>query len=284
MKKRIIKISSILLFLIASFVFLVSLYIGKTFCVVPFEQLLYTIRFHQGASSSVIKNAVTYIVPRFIIIIILFICIQIIINKLINCTKHNVTINISFFKKKYCKETILSPRKVKVPIYIFAILSMFLSSFFMLGVHTYIIQHFQTTKIYEELYVQPKDVKISFPEKKQNLIYIVVESEESTALSRKNGGGVKESFLPNLEKLALEYTNFSNTDNLGGAMSLFGTMYTASSLVGQTSGTPLKAVFNGNDYYGYENFYSGFYSIGEVLEKNGYKADYISTDKTIISY
>ena len=59
------------------------------------------------------------------------------------------------------------------------------------------------SKFIENNYVNPKDVKIKFPEKKKNLIYIYVESLESTYFNKKLGGESNNNYLEPLEDLQL---------------------------------------------------------------------------------
>ncbi|WP_265458380.1 LTA synthase family protein [Enterococcus sp. HY326] len=131
---------------------------------------------------------------------------------------------------------------------------------------------FDKTKLYESYYVTPQTVAIDFPEQKRNLIYIYVESLETTYISSNLGGAQSDNLLPGLSTLALENTNFSNTELLGGALTLPGTNFTAGGLVSQTSGTPLITSINGNEYGGETDEYlPGVYSLGQVLEDNGYQ-------------
>ena len=92
----------------------------------------------------------------------------------------------------------------------------------------------------EEHYVDPQSVKMIFPEKKRNLIYIYVESFESSFFSKELGGSADENWISPLTDLTKEYLNFSDTDKFGGAKSIPGTTWTSGALVAQTSGLPLK--------------------------------------------
>lgn len=135
--------------------------------------------------------------------------------------------------------------------------------------------YFEESDIYEHYYVDPTSVKMTFPEKKRNLIYIFLESMESSYASQDVGGIKETNLIPNLTQLAmLEGTHFSNTENLGGFYQVPGANQTASSMVAQTSGLPLRAAGGDVDanQYGQEGteFFPGAYSIGQVLEKEGY--------------
>ena len=135
--------------------------------------------------------------------------------------------------------------------------------------------YFESTKIYDDYYVDPERVELKFPEKKRNLIYIFLESMEGSYSSVNNGGIREENLIPNLTNLGLfEGINFSNGENLGGMMQIPGANQTASAMVAQTSGLPLRAasgLLNVNQYGKGEGlFFPGAYSIGEVLEKEEY--------------
>lgn len=124
----------------------------------------------------------------------------------------------------------------------------------------------------EDEYINPKETNIEFAEEKRNLIYIFLESMETTYYSEKDGGLSKEDLIPEISKLAKENLNFSDSsDKIGGAYTLYGTTWTVGAMTAQTSGLPLKLGIDNNSLSEYSVFLEGAYSIGEVLEKNGYK-------------
>lgn len=126
------------------------------------------------------------------------------------------------------------------------------------------------TSLFEEYYVDAKDIEITFPGQKRNLIYIYVESLESTNVSKKNGGLVKESYIPNLEELALKNINFSNNNKIGGALQVNNTDWTMAALIAHTSGIPFKISMDTNFYNNYINSFPGVYNLGDILKENGY--------------
>lgn len=135
--------------------------------------------------------------------------------------------------------------------------------------------YFENTEIYEASYVDPKEVALTFPKQKRNLVYIFLESMESSYMSTELGGSQPYNLLPNLSNLAeTEGIHFSNTNTLGGMLQVPGANQTASSMVAQTSGLPLRPssgfeLFDGSGKNSAE-YFPGAYSIGEVLEKEGY--------------
>ena len=127
------------------------------------------------------------------------------------------------------------------------------------------------TKIYEEYYVDPSKVNYTFPEQKRNLIYIFLESMETTYEDISNGGAMDYDLMPELTSLAnnnLTFTNGNLQNN--GFNALSGNGWTVAAMVGQTAGVPLNIPIDGNQYISEGNFLNGAYSIGEILEDNGY--------------
>lgn len=94
---------------------------------------------------------------------------------------------------------------------------------------------------------------------------------ENTYTSKENGGMYEKDRIPELTQIAKDNINFSNTENLGGALNLKGTHWTIAAMVSQTSGIPLKISIGENDYGNHSSFLPGAYTLGEVLQENGYK-------------
>ena len=140
-----------------------------------------------------------------------------------------------------------------------------------MDIKSFIANQIQASTFIEEEYVDPSKVSIIFPENKQNLIYIYLESIENTFASKTDGGIYDIDRMPELTQLAKENINFSNTEKLGGAYYLLGTNWTVAAMTAQTSGVPLKISIEQNSYGKYSTFLPGVYSLGEVLENNGYK-------------
>lgn len=73
-------------------------------------------------------------------------------------------------------------------------------------------------------YVDPKSVDIIFPEKR-NLIFIYLESMETTFSGINNGGATKEDIIPELTSIALDNIDFSKEGEINGAYALEGATY-----------------------------------------------------------
>lgn len=120
-------------------------------------------------------------------------------------------------------------------------------------------------------YVDPASVKITFPEQKRNLIYIFLESMETTYSDKKNGGAFEKNTIPELTKLAEENEDFSgNSKKLNGGLALSGTCWTMGAMFGQTSGLPLSISIDGNSMSSQDSFFPGITTLGDVLQEEGY--------------
>lgn len=164
----------------------------------------------------------------------------------------------------------------------FAILLSF-SLFFMAAIETgfdsWAINKMQKTNIYEKEYVSPDSVKISFPKEKRNLIYIFMESMETSYFSESEGGGEKENVIPELYNLASQNINFSQNNSVGGGRDITGAKWTVGAMIAQTSGIPLSR--GGDAPYHPKGFLKGAKGLTEVLKENGYyQALMVGSDST----
>lgn len=107
------------------------------------------------------------------------------------------------------------------------------------GIFGFIGNLFRKTDLYEKYYVDGKNVKITFPSKKRNLILLYVESLETTYASKEKGGNYKEDLIEEITQLAEENLNFSHQSRLGGYHVVAGSGWTTGGIVASTSGLPL---------------------------------------------
>lgn len=135
---------------------------------------------------------------------------------------------------------------------------------------TYIKNQKNNSTFIESEYVDPETTNIQFPEEKRNLIYIFLESMETTYYSKDDGGMSEQDLIPEISKLAKQNLNFSDTNQLGGAYTPYGATWTIGAITAQTAGLPLKLSIGRNSLSEYSTFLGGAYTIGEVLENNGY--------------
>lgn len=235
-----------ILLYIASLVIAGITYVKRYFPLVNFEQILYGLTNMKGSSASGIVDGTifTFSVGTLIFLILLVIYI------LLHNSKKVILIRI-----KYYSGLIL--------------LGSLIFTLYAIGVFEYEINLFKQTKIYDKYYVDGNGVDITFPDKKQNLIFIYMESMETTNASINNGGAQKVSYIPNLENYALKYDNFSSGEKLGGFVPVSGTTYTLAGMISQNSGVNFKLPINIMD----KNMVkmNGVYALGDVLVDNGYK-------------
>lgn len=252
MKKRIKNIISYVLLIISGILAGLTLYVMFRFQHISFEQIIYSLLYSKGSSVNAITEGLIVVIVIFIIyfIIILF----------------------PFYGKINTKKTKIFPLDKEFffsySMYMFTL--MFVVSGFYFGLFKYLYYQINTTNIFD-YYINPKEVEIKFPTDKKNLIYIFVESLEMSDISIEQGGLMKKSLIPDLEKIAKENTNFSNNDKLGGAVQVDGVGWTMGGMIAQTAGIPLKVLVQGNHYDEYSSFLPGTYSLGEILQKNGYE-------------
>ena len=138
----------------------------------------------------------------------------------------------------------------------------------------YLINSNRSGQIYQDMYKDPEDVSITFPEQKRNLIYIMLESMETSYLEKGMGGALDYNLIPELTELAKNNINFSHNDSVGGFREVTGTSWTIGAMVAHTSGVHLKVPDGIKDWqngYGSQGeFLPGLNSITTVLKEQGY--------------
>ena len=140
-----------------------------------------------------------------------------------------------------------------------------------LGVGDYLKDQNTESKFIEDEYVDPTDVEVVFPEQKRNLIYIVLESMETTYSDVDDGGAFDENVIPELTEIAQTNEDFSGADpKLNGGYSLAGTTWTMGAMFAQTSGLPLNISISANDMDTQDSFFPGVTTLGDILSDAGY--------------
>ena len=251
---------------LALVIYFVSNYINESFYNITVDQLIYSLKSAEGTSTTIFIDGAKYVLERIVPIYLFALFVIIIFKKLIK-TKTYLLISIK-------------NKEIKFNLYPFSKIIKFLFVFICLfGSINYVYKEFnlanyfnpnRKTQFFEVYYTDPKKIKLSAPKEKKNLIYIYVESLETSLFSSKNGGNFEKSVIPNLEKLAKDNINFSYNKKLGGASTPFGSTWTVAGMVSSTSGVPLKVPIDGNLYSGYGEFLPGVYTLGDTLKDNGY--------------
>ncbi|MCR4901605.1 MAG: LTA synthase family protein [Butyrivibrio sp.] len=145
-----------------------------------------------------------------------------------------------------------------------------------MGISEYFRMRLSRTNIYDKYYVKPENIKAQG--KKKNLIYIYLESMESTYASKEMGGFQRENYIPNLTGLAKDNTSFSEDDGLGGFHTVPGSQWTMSAIFSTQTGVPysfpLKYVRKDQ-----KDIAKGITSLGDILHDNGYIQEFLCGSK-----
>lgn len=249
MKKIIEKVLVFFLILISVIIILASLYYKKNFAEQDFETLFFNIIYGtKNANTSIIGIGFTKNVWNIIILTsILYIPILI----------------IYFLSKKNNNIIIIYSCLIIMFSIVFGLSKI---DFF-----EYLKNQNIKSELYENNYVA--NIKLNFPKEKRNLIYIFLESMETSLVSQEEGGGWEYTIIPELAALQKENINFSNTEKLGGALTTKETTCTTTGMVAQTSGVPLKMNIGKNNYGNASTFLPGVYALGDILKDEGYNLE-----------
>lgn len=244
-------------------IFLSVIWSLKTFGDIPLTQIIFHLKVPlQGTDSSILLS---YVKECLIPCSLMIICYNLIT---LNLFHIKIILKLIIFKKE--KNLILLPLDYMKKYIICLTVILAFSGIYKIGVIKYISDEISASTMIEENYVSPESVSIKFPKQKRNLIYIYLESMETTYSSKQAGGALDIDLMPELTNLALENISFSNKDSLGGAIQFIGTGWTIGGLVAQTAGIPLKIPIELNSYNGYSSFLPGVCSLGNILEEEGY--------------
>ena len=270
MKKIISNIITILILIVAVVIIVASMYYKNNYADQTFDILLYHLsRGTETGNLQVIWTGVkACIIPVVISFLVVFI-------PLTSFGNNKSILDIKFKGENKSFQLYPNKRLIKHKV-IYGVIILCVCIVIALkniGLYTYIKRQSERTEIFDEEYVASENVKITFPEEKRNLIYIFLESMETSMISKEDGGGWEYTVIPELKKLAEKNINFSNTEKLGGAYQLTGTGWTVAGMTAQTAGIPLKMDISSNDYSGYESFLPGVHSLGDILKKEGYNLE-----------
>jgi len=140
-----------------------------------------------------------------------------------------------------------------------------------LDLRGYLQSYFNRSTIYEQHYVDPRSVTITAPAEKKNLLWIYLESMETTYSSPAEGGKQAHNYIPNLTALARENLSFSNTDNLGGFHADARTGWTMAAMFATSAGIPFSFPVSANSMYQHTTFAPNVTALGDILEEQGYR-------------
>lgn len=140
-----------------------------------------------------------------------------------------------------------------------------------LDVDGYLESQGSYSEFIDTYYVDPANTMITFPEQKRNLIYIFLESMETTYADTENGGAFEENVIPELTEIAQENEDFSGeVEKLNGAYASTGATWTMGAMFAHTSGLPLNVSIDENNMDTQEHFFPGIITLGDILSEEGY--------------
>ncbi len=131
---------------------------------------------------------------------------------------------------------------------------------FKLDLVSYIRNQHVYSELYEQEYVNPEDISFHFPENKQNLIIIHMESMEKNYADANLSG---ENLLPGLTELSKYGLSFDDFYQLQHQD------YTLAGMIASYCAVPYKSIKNTN-YTMFNNFMPALVCLPQVLQQNGY--------------
>lgn len=271
-----IGIVTYLLFWVTCIVSYAVTYVTTNIQVNSFSQVLYTLSAGTEGAENTIGEAVSGFFANYWFLLVaatalfagyIYICIQ---------RRKAAKAGTVFFKRKN-SGLIFQCSAIAVAVAVCATLGIRVGQGYdALGIAEYLDNKGKDSVLYDERFVEPNDVQITFPEEKRNLIYIVVESMESSYMDPEHGGGYDNALIQDLYDLAKadDGTDFTvaGTTELNGGLVAENTGWTVAGLVAQSSGVTLNignAEFNRN-FEDDSTFLPHVTTLGDILESEGY--------------
>ena len=233
----------------------------ENFSMVTFSGILFTLRMpFSDAGSDIINGFIKSAVVPTILFIVLAVMIILALNR-----------------KEYIDKLPYKPIRIILPVISVVWLAVILSGFDRkFEVVSYLKSQTKKSQFIETEYVDPGEVRLSFPEHKRNLIYIFLESAE-TSLIDKNSGGIlsDHNYIPEMTKLLDENIDFSQNDLHRGAAVSPSSGWTVAGILAEHGGLPLKLYEQNreidNSMNMYKYFMPGATMLGDILEEEGYR-------------
>ena len=140
-----------------------------------------------------------------------------------------------------------------------------------LDVSAYANNQSEYSTFIDDNYVDPRDVTLTFPEQKRNLIYIFLESMEMTYSDTASGGAFDTDVIPELTELSKQNESFSGRQpDADGGYAMPGATWTIGAMFAQSTGLPLNIPIEQNSMNTQDSFFPDIISIGDILESAGY--------------
>ena len=130
---------------------------------------------------------------------------------------------------------LLSKKQQLIALFLMVLLSLHLTGY----PEHFILSHTKTT-LFEQHYIAPETLKLTFPEHKKNLVLIYLESFEQNFTKEEY---YQKNLLPNLQKLQQEGQSVKNFSNLPGAT------FSIGAIVASHCGIPMRTKLAKPDIY-----------------------------------
>lgn len=242
---------------------------------VTFREIIYTVKSPlKGANSDFLLGASKYVAPRLVVFALIFAMGVF----LLFLVEKNVSVKL-FIKKKSGPVSINGLSVISA---VFLALVIGYACFVIylidsrLEISRFLRDYNARTEIYDEYYVMP-DAGTITSKRPKNLIYIYMESMESTYASRADGGEQPEiNYIPNLTAIAAENISFSDEEGLGGFISAKNTDWTMAALWATQTGAAFNFPIEGNSDFGnQEHFAKNTVTLGDILKEKGYRQEFL---------
>ena len=255
------------------FISSVTLFLYNIYSNMEFEAILFTMLYSAGTLA--VEDIIIGTEYTLLFIIVAgYICLHI-----YKCLRHeSITVADAGKEEKYTLEINGKKRALLVALSFIVMIGGLALFSAQTGFLHYVSVKSGKSDIYEKYYVEPTADNVIFPEEKRNLIFIYLESMESTYADKGSGGYMLKNYISELTEMAeCGGINFSNTDKLGGASVYVPAItYTMGSTVAQTSGvatdTGLSRVFGPKEF-------PDVTTLEDILHENGYNQVYIEGSK-----
>ena len=253
--QKIKNILTIFFFIILVFFITVLFFVRTEYSNITYEELIFHLNVPlEGSHAPFVGNFFKEEAFALVIGILFIIAVGFFMSKMF---WHSFTLKIKMKKGKKTKTKRIKIKNnlrffVIVPLAIILLVLYLMVKQIRFDEYVYNVKH--PTKIYEKYYVDAKETQLTFPETKRNLIYIYLESMESSYGDLSSDISEINNLIPHLEELAEENINFSDTNSLGGAYQTFGVGWTMSGMVAQSAGIPLIIPVSPNSMEFYKKF------------------------------
>ena len=127
------------------------------------------------------------------------------------------------------------------------------------------------SEFYNRYYVDPSEVKLTFPEKKRNLIVVFLESYESTLSDKPNGGLCEKNYMPELTSLCKDEISFGTDKVVGGGYTIVGTGWTIAGILAKLNGIVYSPViYNQEESHVIDQFLPYNTGLTDILKNEEY--------------